>query len=57
VPSTKLIKLGNDVPTFEGKFISPSATIIGRVKVGFNSSVGYGAVVRGFISVLLLLKK
>lgn len=46
-PSTKLVKLGKDVPAFKGFFIAPTATVIGKVAIGSNSSVWYGAVVRG----------
>eukprot|EP01038_Epipyxis_sp_PR26KG_P004671 gene4671-6562_t len=49
-PSTRLVKLGSDVPNFKGLFIGQSSTVIGKVAVGVNSSVWYGAVLRGDVN-------
>ncbi len=46
-PCTKLVKFGADVPSFKGFFIAPTATVVGKVSIGSNSSVWYGAVIRG----------
>jgi carbonic anhydrase/acetyltransferase-like protein (isoleucine patch superfamily) len=43
-----IFKLGNDVPTVhETAFVAESATIIGKVTLGENSSVWPGVVIRG----------
>jgi len=34
-------------PILKGSFIAPTASVIGNVNIGSNSSVWYGAVVRG----------
>lgn len=45
-PSLRSVALGGATPT-TGGFVAPSASIIGKVKVGDGSSVWYGAVIRG----------
>ena len=47
-PSLAGIKLGKSVPEIKNvSFIAPSSTIIGKVAIANNSSVWYGAVIRG----------
>ena len=46
-PATRAVKFGTSKPDINGAFIAPSATVIGKVKIGSNSSVWYGAVIRG----------
>lgn len=46
-PSTRAVKFGAVKPVINGAFIAPSATVVGNVKIGSNSSVWYGAVIRG----------
>jgi gamma-carbonic anhydrase len=41
------IKFRNDAPNFSANFVAPSATVVGKVNVGENSSIWYGAVLRG----------
>lgn len=47
VPSTRVKAFKAAVPVIDASFIAPSATVIGDVKIGKNSSVWYGAVVKG----------
>lgn len=47
VPSTRVMTLKKVTPEIKGAFIAPSATVIGKVSIGANSSVWYGAVIRG----------
>lgn len=51
-PSTRNIALKTrGAPEFnEVSFIAPSATVVGKVKLGTSSSVWYGAVVRGDVN-------
>ena len=46
-PATRAVKFGTSKPDINGAFIAPSATVIGKVKIGSNSSVWYGAIIRG----------
>lgn len=34
----------------EGSFIAPNATVVGEVTIGLDSSIWYGAVIRGDIN-------
>lgn len=49
VPSTRIVAVNDIAPTISptSKFIAPSANLIGDVTLGANSSVWYGATVRG----------
>lgn len=47
LPQTQVTKLRGVTPQLNGVFVASSATIIGNVKIGTNSSVMYGAVIRG----------
>lgn len=47
LPQTQVTKLRGVTPQLNGVFVATSATIIGNVKIGANSSVMYGAVIRG----------
>jgi len=49
-PCTKIVTYGKSVPEFAGNFIAPTAAVIGKVKIGKDSSVWYGAVVRGDVN-------
>jgi carbonic anhydrase/acetyltransferase-like protein (isoleucine patch superfamily) len=42
-----VVQFQKNVPSVKGSFIAPTASVIGKVKIGMNSSVWYGAVVRG----------
>lgn len=49
-PSLTGIKLGKSLPELKNvSFIAPSSTIIGKVAIANNSSVWYGAIIRGKI--------
>eukprot|EP00977_Amphora_coffeiformis_P004850 scaffold1046_cov172-Amphora_coffeaeformis.AAC.5 len=51
VPSTRFVAVDDVAPTVsEECFVAPSASLIGDVTVGKNSSVWYGAVVRGDVN-------
>lgn len=41
------MKLRGVTPDIQGSFVASSATVIGQVKIGAQSSVWYGAVLRG----------
>jgi len=49
VPSTRIVAVDSIAPTIspQSKFVAPSANLIGDVTLGPNSSVWYGATVRG----------
>jgi carbonic anhydrase/acetyltransferase-like protein (isoleucine patch superfamily) len=47
LPQTQVTKLRGITPQLNGVFVASSATIVGNVKIGANSSVMYGAVLRG----------
>jgi carbonic anhydrase/acetyltransferase-like protein (isoleucine patch superfamily) len=47
LPQTQVTKLRGITPQLNGVFVASSATIVGNVKIGANSSVMYGAVMRG----------
>ncbi len=51
-PSLRAVKLRKTVPKIAGSFVAPDATIVGRVTVGSNSSVWYGAIIRGDVSTI-----
>jgi len=54
-PSTQFIKYGKNVPVCKNlSFVSPSATVFGKVTMGSNSSVWYGAVVRGDVNTITI---
>lgn len=46
-PAIRAQKLGKHAPEVAGAFIASSGTVMGQVKIGVNSSVGYGTVIRG----------
>lgn len=46
-PSIRSLKLGKHTPSIAGVFIASSATVMGQVKIGINSSVGFSSVLRG----------
>lgn len=52
VPSTRFVAVDELEPQLDAEtlFVAPSASVIGDVKVGKNSSVWYGAVVRGDVN-------
>ena len=45
-PSLRSVPLQGATPSVGG-FVAPTASVIGKVKIGDSSSVWYGAVVRG----------
>lgn len=49
VPSTRFVAVDSVAPTVsaKAKFVAPSANLVGDVALGANSSVWYGATVRG----------
>jgi carbonic anhydrase/acetyltransferase-like protein (isoleucine patch superfamily) len=47
------MNLFDKVPKVSGNvFVAPNATVIGDVEVGENTSIWYGAVIRGTIPIL-----
>jgi carbonic anhydrase/acetyltransferase-like protein (isoleucine patch superfamily) len=46
-PSVRSQKLGKLLPAPNGSLVASTATLVGDVRVGMNSSVWYGAVLRG----------
>lgn len=46
-PSLRAVKLGAKHPVINGSFVAPTASVIGSVNIGSNSSIWYSAVVRG----------
>lgn len=51
-PSLRSIKLKGTAPVIAGGFVAPSAAVVGRVTVGANSSIWYGAILRGDVSTI-----
>ena len=50
-PSLRVVKLGKSVPaTKDGVFVAPTASVIGNVTIGSDTSVWYGAVIRGDVN-------
>ena len=45
--STKVVKFSKNVPKLDNIFIAQSASVIGKAEIQANSSVWYGAVIRG----------
>ena len=52
-PSLRSVSLQGSTPS-TGKFVAPTASVIGKVKIGKSSSVWYGAVVRGKLVLLYM---
>jgi len=46
-PSLRAQKFKNTLPAMKGSFIASSTAVVGNVSIGSNSSVWYGAVLRG----------
>ena len=46
--SLRMKSFKNKYPEAKGSFIASSATVLGQVKIGINSSVWYGAILRGY---------
>jgi hypothetical protein len=46
-PSTRVVKLGTYQPKIAANFVAPTASVIGNVTIGENSSLWYGAIARG----------
>lgn len=59
VPSTRFVAVDGVMPQVsnQGSFIAPSASLIGDVNVDKNSSVWYGAIVRGDMNEISIGKK
>lgn len=49
-PSLRAVKLRNASPSIAGAFVAPDATLVGKVTIGAQSSVWYGATLRGDVS-------
>jgi carbonic anhydrase/acetyltransferase-like protein (isoleucine patch superfamily) len=50
MPSMRVVGFGKSTPNVNGAFVASSASVIGNVQIGANSSVWYGAVVRGDVN-------
>lgn len=52
VPSTRFVAVDGVAPTVSERtaFVAPSANVIGNVSIGTNSSIWYGATVRGDVN-------
>ena len=46
-PSLQSVALSGTAPSLSSRFVAPTATVVGKVNIGDNSSVWYGAVMRG----------
>lgn len=53
-PSLRSIKYKGTAPVIAGGFVAPSAAVVGRVTVGANSSIWYGATLRGDVSTITI---
>eukprot|EP01041_Mallomonas_annulata_P008453 gene8453-17429_t len=51
-PSVKILKFRGKSPSVKCSFVASSASIIGQVNIGMNSSVWYGAVIRGDVNTI-----
>lgn len=49
-PSIRVKPFKGNAPDIKGAFISSSATVMGKVTIGANSSIWYGAIVRGDVN-------
>lgn len=49
-PCTKIVSFNGTTPTIKGSFIAPTASVIGKVDIGSNSTVWYGAIIRGDVN-------
>jgi len=57
-PSIRVMKLGKATPSVAGNaFVAPTASVIGSVTVGAQSSVWYGAVIRGDVNSITIGEK
>lgn len=50
IPCTKVVKIGGIVPSINKAFVASSATVAGKVTVGKNTAIWYGAILRGDVS-------
>jgi carbonic anhydrase/acetyltransferase-like protein (isoleucine patch superfamily) len=48
------VKLRKTTPKIVGSFVAPDATVVGRVSIGANSSIWYGAIIRGDVSTITI---
>lgn len=46
-PSLRAVRLAGITPLIQGAFVAPTAAVIGKVRIGSNSSIWYAAVIRG----------
>lgn len=51
-PSSRIVNFQGKSPVIKSNFIASSASVIGRVNIGLNSSVWYGAIIRGDINTI-----
>jgi len=49
-PSLRAVKFKDKSPIMNGVFVSSTSTVMGNVSIGANSSIWYGAIVRGDIN-------
>ena len=54
LPSTRLVKYNGIKPEINAAFVASDATVVGNVKIGVNSSVWYGSVIRGIYDNFIL---
>ncbi len=54
-PSLRIQKFKAKLPAVKGSFIASSTAVVGDVSIGTNSSIWYGAVVRGIADIKILL--
>lgn len=56
-PSTRLVEYKKIKPSINACFVASSASIIGKVQIGSDSSVWYGAVIRGDVNTITIGNK
>ena len=54
LPSMRVIAFKQTTPALQGNFVASSASVIGQVSMGANSSVWYGAVLRGDVNTITI---
>lgn len=53
-PSLRAVKFKTKSPTVNGAFVSTTSTVMGNVTIGANSSIWYGAIVRGDLNSVVI---
>jgi carbonic anhydrase/acetyltransferase-like protein (isoleucine patch superfamily) len=54
-PSLRAVRLAGITPLIYGSFVAPTAAVIGKVRIGSNSSIWYAAVIRGNEELFVML--